>query len=385
MNLKRAAYQELAKSIRERNSRVFIYGAGMIGQIVVPYIIDTYQLHDYVECYVDMDARKVGRSVIIGIYEYEIKPPEVLKGISPNSVILITNSKFYSVLDFLDGIQALSDVDCYIVPVMQLTLAGDRPGECSSAHLTNVTGMPTEQRLSIPKKIHYCWFGEKELPDFLKECMESWNRYCPDYEVVRWDENTFDVKKYEYTRQAAEYGKWGFVSDVARLDILYQYGGIYMDTDVKLLKTLDNLLYQKGFVGVEQWGNINTGGGIGAIPHHKMIREMLDYRLEFPFVMSDGSFNIETNGLYETMPFIRHGMRIDNTLQVINDMTVYPASVFHPYNYMSCEERVEDNTVSIHYFYGGWMEEDDRGNREKTQKKYGEVIKRMKNCDVNKI
>lgn len=353
MNLRNTTYQKLAKRIREQNSRVFIYGAGMIGQIVVPYIIDTYQLHDYVDCYVDMDARKTGKSVVIGEYEYEIRLPKALNSIPANSVLLVTNSKFDSVLNFLDGIQALADVDCYIVPMMQMI----------------------EQRPKIPKTIHYCWFGEKELPDFLKECMESWNRHCPDYEVVRWDEHNFDINKYEYTRQAAEHNKWGFVTDVARLDILYQYGGIYMDTDVKLLKPLDNLLYQKGFVGVERWGNINSGGGIGAVPHHKMIQEMLDYRLKFPFVMSDGSFNTETNGLYETTPFVRHGMKIDNTLQIINDMTVYPASVFHPYDYMSCEEKVEDNTVSVHYFYGGWMEESDRGNREKTQKKYRDMIK----------
>lgn len=353
MNLKKADYLEFARNIRERNSRIYIYGAGMIGQIVVPYIIDTYRLHDHVECYVDMDARKTGKRVAIGTYDYEIRLPETLKSISEDSVVLLANSKFYSAVEFLGGMDALADIDCYIVPVMQMM----------------------EQRPKIPKKIHYCWFGGKELPDFLQECMESWNRYCPDYEILRWDETNYDFNKYEYTRQAAAHKKWGFVTDVARLDILYRYGGIYLDTDVKLLKPLEDFRYQKGFVGVERWGNINSGGGIGAVPNHPMIREMLDYRLQFPFVMEDGSFNIETNGLYETKPFLRHGMRIDNSLQIINDMTVYPASVFHPYDYMSCEENVKEHTVSIHYFFGGWMEEEDRKNREKTQRQYGEFMK----------
>ena len=207
--------------------------------------------------------------------------------------------------------------------------------------------------------------------------MESWSRLCPDYEIRRWDESNFDVSKYPFTKQAAENKKYGFITDVARLDILYQYGGIYMDTDVKLLKPFDDLLFNKGFVGVERWGNINSGGGIGAVPHHPMIREMLDYRLKYPFIFEDGTQNIETNGLYETTPFVRHGMRIDNTLQIINGMTVYPASVFHPYDYMSCEEKIEDNTISIHYFYGGWMDEEDRKNRANTQDKYEEIIKRI--------
>lgn len=353
MNVKKAAYPEFAKRIKERNSRIYIYGAGMIGQVVVPYIINTYQLHDYVECYVDIDGRKTGRSIVAETYEFEIRPPEVLNSIPKNAVVLITNSRFYSVMNFLESIEALSEIECYIVPMMQIL----------------------DQRPKIPKKIHYCWFGGKELPDFLKGCMESWNRFCPDYEIIRWDENNFDINKYDYSRQAAAQNKWGFVTDVARLDILYKYGGIYLDTDVRLLKPLDDLLYQKGFVGVEQWGNINSGGGIGAVPHHPMVQEMLDYRLRFPFVMSDGSLNIETNGLYETTPYIRHGMKIDNTLQIINEMTVYPSSVFHPYDYMSCEEKIKECTVSIHYFFGGWMEDADRENREKTQCQYREFMK----------
>lgn len=136
---------------------------------------------------------------------------------------------------------------------------------------------------------------------------------------------------------------------------------------------------QKGFVGVEKWGNINTGGGVGAVPRHPMIQEMLDYRLKFPFILDDGSFNMETNGLYETIPFIRHGMRIDNTLQIINDITVYPPNVFHPYDYINCEEKIEDSTVSIHYFYGGWMEEKEYKDRINTRNKYETIMKRLKN------
>ena len=355
MNLKKTSYADLAKNIRKNNSRVIIYGAGMIGQIVVPYIIESYRLHDYVDCYVDMDKRKTGMKIAIGYSEYEIKTPDVLHDVKDNPVILLTNSKFYPVISFLETIDALRDSDCYIIPMMQ----------------------KLEQRTSIPKIIHYCWFGGKEIPDFLKKCMESWYKLCPDYEIRRWDENNFDVSKYPFTKQAAENKKYGFITDVARLDILYEYGGIYMDTDVKLLKSFDDLLFNKGFVGVERWGNINSGGGIGAVPHHPMIREMLDYRLKYPFIFEDGTQNIETNGLYETTPFVRHGMRIDNTLQIINGMTVYPASVFHPYDYMSCEEKIEDNTVAVHYFYGGWMEEEDRKNRASTQDKYEEILKRI--------
>lgn len=377
MKLINADYGEFAGNIIKNNNRIVVYGAGMIGQIVVPYIINTYGLHDYMECYVDVDKRKVGKEIAIGSCEYEIKTLDTLYDRVENMVILLTNSKFYPIVKFLDQMEELINVDCYIVPIMQLIQADNEEEGYDSMYLANTSETLAKMEPTIPKKIHYCWFGGKKMPEFLVECMESWQMLCPEYEIVRWDENNYDVDQHEYTRQAATHKKWGFVTDVARLDILYKYGGIYMDTDVKLLKSFDGLLHQKGFVGVERWGNINTGGSVGAIPHHPMIREMLDERLKHSFTFNDGSYNTETNGLYETIPFLRYGMRIDNTLQIINGMTVYPASVFHPYDYMSCQKKVKRHTVSIHYFLGGWMEKEDRENRENTQHQYVEIMQRM--------
>ncbi len=151
-----------------------------------------------------------------------------------------------------------------------------------------------------------------------------------------------------------------------------------MDTDVSLLKNLDTLLYQPAFTGVEKWGNINTGGMAGAMPRHPMIKEMLEYRKQFHFLMEDGSLNMETNGMYETVPYIRHGMKISNELQYVNNVTVYPSSVFHPYDYMSCEKKIQKSTFSVHHFYGGWMDGSDFEERSSTQKKYHEILKRTK-------
>ena len=102
----------------------------------------------------------------------------------------------------------------------------------------------------IPKKIHYCWFGGNPLPELAIRCIESWKKYCPDYEIIRWDESNYDVTKNKYMYQAYENKRWGFVPDYARLDIIYNYGGIYLDTDVELLNSLDDLLDQKCFLGI---------------------------------------------------------------------------------------------------------------------------------------
>ena len=115
----------------------------------------------------------------------------------------------------------------------------------------------------IPKVIHYCWFGGNPLPESAKKCIDSWKKYCPDYEIVEWNENNFDISKNQYCREAYEAGKWAFVSDFARFDIIYKYGGVYFDTDVEVIKPIDSLIEQGAFMGVERNKPINVAPGLG--------------------------------------------------------------------------------------------------------------------------
>lgn len=369
MILKNCSYIELAEKIKENESRIIIYGAGMIGQVVVPYFINTFELHKYVECYVDMDKRKEGRTIQAGNFQYKICHPDCLITPIERLVVLITNSKFYPVIEYLDRISGLKSTECYLIPLMQ-KLQSDIEQPIAIRRLST--------KPLIPKKIHYCWFGKKKMPKFLSHCMNTWSRYCPDYEIICWNEDNYDLDRIPFAKEAYRQKKYGFVTDAVRLDILYEQGGIYMDTDVSLMKNLDELLYQPAFVGVEKWGNINTGGLSGAMPKHSMVKEMLEYRAGFHFVLEDGSLNMETNGIYETVSFIKHGLKIDNSMQYINNVTVYPSRVFHPYDYMSCEEKIDEWTFSKHHFYGGWMDELNLLERYNTQKKYNDILKRIK-------
>ena len=138
----------------------------------------------------------------------------------------------------------------------------------------------------IPRTIHYCWFGPEPLPKRVKKCIRSWEKLCPDYQIVRWNEQNFDIHYNQFTKDAYEAGKWAFVSDVARLYIIYHHGGIYLDTDVELLKPLDSFLAQKAFMGVEYNGLIATGLGFGAEKHVEVIKELLD---EYDRVRFDAS------------------------------------------------------------------------------------------------
>ena len=169
---------------------------------------------------------------------------------------------------------------------------------------------------------------------------------------MRWDESNYDVNKNRYMQEAYERQKWGFVPDYARLDILYHYGGIYIDTDVELVRNLDELLYQQAFCGVEKWGNVNMGNCSGAVPGHPMIKKMLEEREKVSFIREDGGLNLETCGVYETRPLIREGMCVDKL-----NMT--------------------ENTFSIHHFNGGWLDEKAKQQRTITQMQYQDVMKRM--------
>ena len=370
MIIKNSTYSEMATYVRHSQKKIIIYGAGMIGQIVVPYLIREYMLYDAIDCFVDMDERKKGNRINIDHFSYEIHTPDYLEHHHEKRILLITNSKFIPVVRFLDGIETLNSVESYIVPIMQIH------------KLDQVKSISIERKYRhelIPRKIHYCWFGGNQIPEFLQNCIESWKEKCPDYEIIEWNENNYDINRHEYTKQAFMQKRWGFVSDIARLDILYDNGGIYLDTDVTLIQNLDALLHQEGFIGTEKWGNINTGGGCGFVAGHPMLKKMIDCRNEVPFILNDGTLNIETNGVYETRPFLDEGFKPDNSLQSVGNVTIYPSFVNHPYDYMSCKLHKRETTVSIHHFYGGWMDENDHQNRKNTQEQYQRIVDRINN------
>ncbi len=294
---------------------------------------------------VDADVHKHGSVIKIGDKDVEIHPPETLYGMNLNLVILITGSRCEGILSYLKQMENLSEIEVYVFPQMLVK-------KCrflGKQEIRKKTEVPL-----IPKVIHYCRFGGGKLPDVLKRYRESWDRLCPDYRIIEWNENNYGVEMYACTRQAYQHKKWGFVSDVARLDILYRHGGIYLDTDVELIRNLDDLLYQPGFVGVEKWGVVNSGGGCGAMPGHSMIGSMLKCRLEVPFERKDGSLNLESSGYYESKPLLDLGFKPDNTVQEVGGMTIYSSDFFHLFDYLSKELSITENTYGVHHFTGTW-------------------------------
>lgn len=206
----------------------------------------------------------------------------------------------------------------------------------------------------IPKKIHYCWFGGKPLPDNAKKYIESWEKYLPDYEIIRWDESNFDFSVNDYVREAYENQKWAFITDYVRLYVLYHHGGIYMDTDVEVLKPLDQFLVHEAFSGFEDKENIPTGI-MAAKKGNKWIKELLDYYIDKHFIV-DGKIDYTTNVTIITgITKQNYGLKQNNQFQDLKYVTIYPNDYFCPKNHINGDIYLTNNSYCIHHFAGSWQ------------------------------
>lgn len=205
----------------------------------------------------------------------------------------------------------------------------------------------------IPKIIHYCWFGGNPLPEDAKACIESWKKYCSDYKIIEWNEQNFDFEMNDYVREAYNAKKWAFITDFVRLYVLDKYGGIYMDTDVEVLKNLDELLCNNGFSGFEDIDRVPTGI-MAAEKNNTFIRNQLSYYEGKHFIV-DGKPNLTTNVETITSYCVENGLKLNNELQKINDFTFYPKDYFCPKNCQTLELNITKNTYTIHHFSGSWM------------------------------
>lgn len=206
----------------------------------------------------------------------------------------------------------------------------------------------------IPKLIHYCWFGRGQKPELAIKCIESWKRYLPDYDIKEWNEDNFDLNMYPYVREAYDNRKFAFVTDVVRLYALYNEGGIYMDTDVEVLKPLDSLLSYKGVSGFESSTQIPTGlmASQKSLP---IIKEFLDEYNDLHFIRSNGSMDTTTNVERITRTCLKYGFLANGQQQVIEDFTFLPSDYLCPKNYKTGKIHLTENTLCIHHFSGSWQ------------------------------
>ena len=209
----------------------------------------------------------------------------------------------------------------------------------------------------IPKKLHYIWIGGNPLPDLAKKCIESWKKFCPDYEIVAWDESNLNIDINEYCREAYDARKFAFASDVLRYDVVYREGGIYMDIDVELIKPIDDLLENKMFLGFETAKWINPGLIMGAEAGSEVVKELIESYDGQHFVNENGEYNYKTICERSTEYLVeKFGFKTDNTFQNLDGkVVVYPTEYFCPFNLEDKNMKQTENTRSIHWFNGSWV------------------------------
>lgn len=319
----------------QRYQRIICFGAGSIFRIMC------YELKRVggLEKIVAVTDR---RFLVSGIMEIaDVRIPEITQQQALEMMkqeqtgILITTASWQFVVDMIA--QTMEDFSYGVYPLLK----------AASSRQPEAVGT-SEKEIRIPPVIHYCWFGKGIIPDNLQKCINSWKKYCPDYQIRLWNENNYDITAVEYTKKAYENRKWAFVTDFVRMDVLYKYGGIYLDTDVELIKNLDELRKNNGFIGTEVSGGINSGLGIGAVPGNKMVERLRMLYLEKDILPI-------TNMGKETELFLQYGYQVGKGYQVVEDMTVYPWQVLSPKIKEDGSIHIGENSYAIHHYEGSWI------------------------------
>lgn len=208
----------------------------------------------------------------------------------------------------------------------------------------------------IPKIIHYCWFGKGEKPELALKCIASWHKHLCGYEFIEWSEDNFDITCNKYVEEAYNSKKYAFVTDYVRLYALYNMGGIYMDTDVEVLKSYDSFLHHHAFSGFESDGNVPTGM-MAAEKGSIWVEELLKYYDNKNFINFDGSYNMTTNTTVITNYMVEEGLVLNNSFQDFKGLvTMYPSDYFCPKDHRTGVVKLTQNSTCIHHFAGSWLD-----------------------------
>lgn len=241
----------------------------------------------------------------------------------------------------------------------------------------------------MEKIIHYCWFGREPLNEMALKCIESWKHFFPDYKIIQWNEDNFDITQISFMENAYRDKKWAFVSDVARLIVVYNYGGIYFDTDVEVIKSYKDILDLElsGFCGFEKDGCVNTGLGFGAQKGHPFLKKLIELYKDIDYEsyrehISDIACPILTTRLLQDKGLIQN-----DKYQLVEQFNIYPSEYFAPMDYNTGKMRYSNNTHSIHWYSSSWLDDYTKKEQEYLRRfsrvfgvKIGEILYGISSC-----
>jgi hypothetical protein len=318
--------------------------------------------------FMDNDESKHNKQLTInGVVIPIISLNEGVDLITEKMVLLITSVYYLEIVEQLNNISKLKQIECYILPLFDQYVP------------INFNFSQVKKKGFLPRTIHYCWFGGGEpSPNDIK-CINSWKEFCPNYEIVRWDEKNYDISKNLYMKQAYDAKKWAFVSDYARLDILYSHGGLYFDTDVEIIKNIDEFLSLSSFCAFDMFRDINTGLGLGCNKEEPLILEMINLYHKISFINEDGSYNEIPCTKHQTRILRRHGLVTDGSLQELKGMVVFPVEFFCPLDLWTGITHVTKNTYTKHHFSSTWWSPEKKQRALLEQKKTRVLLGQIEN------
>ena len=358
MKLRHCTVDEFAR--RTADKKIICFGA-----YVMPLSLcnefQEYHFEDRIVYLADNDEKKHGKDFRLpnGRTRKIISAQQLSEIADKDTVLIITSDYFAAIIEQLDQYKQLDEMHCYIYPFMKYDMVHDKI----------VPARHSEQPL-IPKTIHYFWFGRNPKTELMEKCIDSWKKYCTDYEIIEWNEDNYDVTKHPFMKEAYDAGKYSFVSDFARLDIIYNYGGIYLDTDIEIIKNLEDLLYQDAFAGVDNTWYISLGLGFGARQYHPIIKDLLD-------LYENQDFDKENMVAAPTMmiPFFeKYGFKANGEYQNIGNMTIYPEKILSGKNNLTGVIMPTDKTFSIHHYDGSWCKQESLDMQKKKHQFYQNAI-----------
>lgn len=365
MRVYNAYYDRFNEYIRGKN--IICYGAGKMLDEMSEILTDLPELCASIRI-TDGNLQKHGMERELYGRKYIIEGLKNVIRDENNTVILITSGAILEIL------QTLSEKVPDEIPVFSFLLMRKENYEKELITLQDCDEiMGKQEQEQIPRKIHYFWFGGKRIPDDYKRNIETWYKMCPDYDVILWDESNCDLNECHYVKEAYEHGRYGFVPDYFRLKTIYEQGGIYLDTDVKLLKPLDELLFLRAYAGFEDNAKVAFGVGFGAKAEFSILKEMYEAYENLSFVNADGSLNTIASPTYQTEVLKKHGLKCNGRMQIVDGMTILPMNYLTVQSNHTGRQYITKNSFSIHQYAASWFTDKDRENKRKAE----ELLKNM--------
>lgn len=374
MKTRNAPMEEFILYINRK--KVYLYGLGEVFQSFIKR--DIYRaIHQSVAGYIDNG--KAGQEICICGETCIVNSAESLRKIRTGIILICSTKQLDDMYESLCRLNLPDSVECFVLPLIWAVSDGKTDWK-----LKQLMDVPAVKQEQIPKRIHCFWLSGEEKPEDYRRCMASWRQMCPGYEVTEWDAQNYDVKKNKFMHQAYEKRKWAFVSDYARLDVVYRYGGIYLDMDVELLRSMDALLKWKAFFNFGTQYDIDLGSGFGSAAGNSFLKELMDLYENTDFCDTDGNPLVwkYVQPVYIREVFRKRGTHMDGSMQLVDGMLILPRSYFTPMDdYLSDNYVQTKDTIGIHHYNAGWCDGVLREQR-KGKAFWKEVSKRLLQKDA---